>query len=270
MTRLIASDLDGTLLQSSGLVSDENQQAIKRALGEGIDLIFVTGRPSRWMDNIAQLTGHTGLALCANGAVLYDLVAEEIVSAEFLPGDVGVLAAQRLRTIDPGISFAVELARKNDDFLIDHNYRPRWEPKVPPRKVTVEEMFETDLVVKLLARPSSNATFDADTFLAEADAALDGLVDVTHSDNFDVLIEMSLLGVNKGSGLAKVAKQRGFNSENVAAMGDMPNDIPMIKWAGLGAAVANAHHRVKEVADLHLPTNDDHAFAHLVDHVLTN
>jgi Cof subfamily protein (haloacid dehalogenase superfamily) len=270
VTRLIASDLDGTLLQSSGLVSDENQQAIKRALGEGIDLIFVTGRPSRWMDNIAQLTGHTGLALCANGAVLYDLVAEEIVSAEFLPGDVGVLAAQRLRTIDPGISFAVELARKNDDFLIDHNYRPRWEPKVPPRKVTVEEMFETDLVVKLLARPSSNATFDADTFLAEADAALDGLVDVTHSDNFDVLIEMSLLGVNKGSGLAKVAKQRGFNSENVAAMGDMPNDIPMIKWAGLGAAVANAHHRVKEVADLHLPTNDDHAFAHLVDHVLTN
>ena len=270
MTRLIASDLDGTLLQSSGLVSDENQQAIKRALGEGIDLIFVTGRPSRWMDNIAQLTGHTGLALCANGAVLYDLVAEEIVSAEFLPGDVGVLAAQRLRTIDPGISFAVELARKNDDFLIDHNYRPRWEPKVPPRKVTVEEMFETDLVVKLLARPSSNATFDADTFLAEADAVLDGLVDVTHSDNFDVLIEMSLLGVNKGSGLAKVAKQRGFNSENVAAMGDMPNDIPMIKWAGLGAAVANAHHRVKEVADLHLPTNDDHAFAHLVDHVLTN
>ncbi len=270
MTRLIASDLDGTLLQSSGLVSDENQQAIKRALGEGIDLIFVTGRPSRWMDNIAQLTGHTGLALCANGAVLYDLVAEEIVSAEFLPGDVGVLAAKRLRTIDPGISFAVELARKNDDFLIDHNYRPRWEPKVPPRKVTVEEMFETDLVVKLLARPSSNATFDADTFLAEADAALDGLVDVTHSDNFDVLIEMSLLGVNKGSGLAKVAKQRGFNSENVAAMGDMPNDIPMIKWAGLGAAVANAHHRVKEVANLHLPTNDDHAFAHLVDHVLTN
>jgi hydroxymethylpyrimidine pyrophosphatase-like HAD family hydrolase len=50
----------------------------------------------------------------------------------------------------------------------------------------------------------------------------------------------------------------------------MPNDIPMIQWAGLGAAVANAHERVKEVADLHLPTNDEHAFAHLVDHVLNN
>lgn len=270
MTRFIASDLDGTLLQSSGLVSAENQQAIQRALAEGLDLIFVTGRPSRWMDNIAQLTGHTGLALCANGAVLYDLVEEEIVSAELIPGDIGVLAAQRLRSIDPGISFAVELARKHEDFLIDHNYRPRWEPKVPPRKVSVEEMFDTQLVVKLLARPSSDAKFDADSFLAQADSALDGLVDVTHSDNLDVLIEMSLLGVNKGSGLAKVAAQRGFTAENVAAMGDMPNDIPMIKWAGIGAAVANAHDWVKEVADLHLPTNDEHAFAHLVEHVLTN
>lgn len=270
MTRFIASDLDGTLLQSSGLVSDENQQAIKKALGEGLDLIFVTGRPSRWMHNIAEITGHTGLALCANGAVLYDLVQEEIVSAELMPGDVGALAAERLRSIDPGISFAVELARKQDDFLIDHNYRPRWEPKVPPRKVSVEEMFETELVVKLLARPSSDATFDADSFLAQADEALDGLVDVTHSDNFDVLIEMSLLGVNKGSGLAKVANERGFAATDVAAMGDMPNDIPMIQWAGIGAAVANAHYRVKEVADLHLPTNDEHAFAHLVEHVLAN
>lgn len=270
MTRFIASDLDGTLLQSSGFVSSENQQAIQKALGEGLDLIFVTGRPSRWMHNIAQITGHTGLALCANGAVQYDLVQEEIVRAELIPGDIGILAAQRLRSIDPGISFAVELARKHDDFLIDHTYRPRWEPKVPPRKVSVEEMFETGLVVKLLARPDSNSKIDADTLLAQADEALAGLVDVTHSDNFDVLIEMSLLGVNKGSGLAKVATERGFSSADVAAMGDMPNDIPMIKWAGIGAAVANAHDRVKEVADLHLPTNDEHAFAHLVDHVLAN
>ena len=270
MTRFIASDLDGSLLQTSGFVSPENQQAITKAIGEGLDLIFVTGRPARWMDNIAQMTGHSGLALCANGAVLYDLEADEIVRASLIPGDVGVLAAQRLRTVDPGISFAVELARKADDFLIDHNYRPRWEPKVPPKKVSVEDMFETGLVVKLLARPSSEAAHDADSFLSAADEALAGIVDVTHSDNHDVLVEMSLLGVNKGSGLANVAKDRGFTADQVAAMGDMPNDIPMIEWAGIGAAVANAHYRVKEVADLHLPTNDEHAFAHLVEHVLNN
>jgi hydroxymethylpyrimidine pyrophosphatase-like HAD family hydrolase len=134
----------------------------------------------------------------------------------------------------------------------------------------VDEMFNTDLVVKLLARPSAKAIHNADSFLAAADEVLAGIVDVTHSDNQDVLIEMSLLGVNKGSGLARVAAERGFTQANVAAIGDMPNDIPMIQWAGIGAAVANAHDRVKAVADLHLPSNDEHAFSHLVDHVINS
>lgn len=270
MTRFIASDLDGTLLQSSGLVSQENQLAIQKVLGSGLDLIFVTGRPTRWMDTIGEMTGHHGLALCANGAVLFDLAEQEIIEAQLMSGDVGLEAARRLRTVDPDIAFAVELARKHDDFLIDDKYRPRWEPKVPPKKVTIEEMFDTQAVVKLLARPSNAALHEADSFLKAADEALEGIVDITHSDNLDVLIEMSLLGVNKGTGLARVASSRGFEAKDVAAMGDMPNDIPMIKWAGIGAAVANAHKWVKEVADLHLPTNDEHAFSHLVDHVLSN
>lgn len=270
MTRFIASDLDGTLLQSSGSVSAENRHAIQKSLSAGLDLIFVTGRPTRWMNNIAQITGHTCQALCANGAVLYDLGTQEIVNAQIMDFDIGLLAAKRLVSIDPGISFAVELARKNDEFLVDEKYRPRWEPKVPPRQVRIEEMFETGLVVKLLARPSIKAVHNADSFLKAADEALNGIVDVTHSDNFDVLIEMSALGVNKGSGLARVADERGFSSDQVAAIGDMPNDIPMIKWAGIGAAVANAHDWVKAAADLQLPTNDEHAFAHLVELVLSD
>lgn len=270
MTRFIASDLDGSLLTSTGVVSEENLQAINKVKAEGLDLIFVTGRPTRWMDNIAAMTGHIGQVLCANGAVLYDLGTEEIVDAQIMNGDIGLLAAERLKSVDPGITFAVELARKSDEFLVDLNYRPRWEPKVPPRKVSVEEMFETDLVVKFLARPSSDALHDADSFLHACDAALDGIVDVTHSDNLDVLIEMSLLGTNKGTGLERVAQSRGIPASEVAAMGDMPNDIPMIKWAGIGGAVANAHDWVKEAADIHLPTNDEHAFAYLVGYVLTN
>jgi len=270
VTRFIASDLDGTLLQSQGTVSLENQAAIQKVLAEGLDLIFVTGRPTRWMSEIAEMTGHRGLVLCANGAVHFDLTSNEIVHADLMSGEVGLLAAERLREIDPNISFAVELARTSTEFLTDQNYRPRWETKTPPPKVSVEEMFDTEIVVKFLARPSEQAVHDADSFLAAADAALNGIVDITHSDIHDVLIEMSLLGVNKGTGLARVAKDRGFTQAQVVAIGDMPNDIPMIQWAGLGAAVANAHERVKEVADLHLPTNDEHAFAHLVDHVLNN
>jgi hydroxymethylpyrimidine pyrophosphatase-like HAD family hydrolase len=74
--------------------------------------------------------------------------------------------------------------------------------------------------------------------------------------------------VNKGSGLAKHANSLGIEQAQVAAVGDMPNDIPMIRWAGRGAAVANAHDWVKEVADEHLPSNDDHGVATFIDRIL--
>ena len=270
MTRLLASDLDGTLLQTGGTISQTNVDAIARATAEGLDIVFVTGRPPRWMDNIAEITGHKGMALCANGSMVIDLESLDIISADLIDPEVGFEAARRLRDIDPGISFAVELARADADFLVDHNYRPRWEVAEPPPKATVEEMFETGLVTKFLARPSEDAVHDADTFLKAAYGVTSDILDVTHSDIFDVLVEMSLLGVHKGSGLARLAAARGHGAEHVAAVGDMPNDVPMIKWAGRGAAVANAHEWVKEVANEHLPSNDDHAVAVLIDRILNN
>ncbi len=270
MTRLLASDLDGTLLQTGGTISQTNVDAIARATSSGLDVVFVTGRPPRWMQDISEMTGHTGQAICANGSVVIDLESLEIISADLIDPEVGLEAARRLREIDPGISFAVELARTELDFLVDHNYRPRWEVSVPPPRVTVEEMFATGLVTKFLARPSEDAVHDADTFLTSAYEVTSDIVDVTHSDIFDVLVEMSLLGINKGSGLARLAAARGFGADQVAAVGDMPNDVPMIKWAGRGAAVANAHAWVKEVANEHLPSNDEHAVSILIDRILNN
>ena len=270
MTRLLASDLDGTLLQTGGSISEENVHALARAKAAGLDIVFVTGRPPRWMHSIAEMTGQPGKALTSNGAMVIDLESREHIHAEFMSGEVGLEAARRLLTIDPGMAFAVELARHDDAFLIDRHYVPRWETTTPPPHSNVDEMFNTELVVKLLARPSEEAKSHADEFLKHAEEVLDGIVDVTHSDITDLMIEMSKLGVNKGSGLAKYSAELGFKSEHVAAVGDMPNDIPMIKWAGRGAAVGNAHDWVKEVADELLPTNDEHAVSIFIDRILAN
>lgn len=267
--RLLGSDLDGTLLQSDGTVAAETFAALRRAEAEGLDVIFITGRPPRWMNMISEMTGHQGKALTSNGAVMLDLKSLDIVWAELMDPAIGLEAANRLRSIDPDISFAVELARPEKNFLVDGNYQPRWEVAVPPPVASVEEMFETGAVVKLLARPSKNLIIGADEFLAKSDAALDGIVDVTHSDLTDVLIEMSRLGINKGSGLAHAADSLGIVAKQVAAVGDMPNDIPMIKWAGRGAAVANAHDEVKAVANEHLPSNDEHAVAEFINRILS-
>jgi Cof subfamily protein (haloacid dehalogenase superfamily) len=268
VTRLIASDLDGTFLQTGGTVSPENVAAIARAHASGLETMFVTGRPSRWMRQIPDMTGHEGLALVCNGALLMDLKTQETIYADLMASDAGLKAAQILQELDPEISFAVELDRHDVSFLVDDKYRPRWEVKQAPPATDVESMFATEIVIKLLARPSDRVQQNADEFLIESQAALEGLVDVTHSNFLDLMIEMSALGVNKGTGLEKYALSKGLAATDIAAVGDMPNDVPMIAWAGRGAAVDNAHEWVKEVANEFLPSNDEHGVAVFIDRII--
>jgi Cof subfamily protein (haloacid dehalogenase superfamily) len=268
VTRLIASDLDGTFLQTGGTVSPENVAAIARAHASGLDTMFVTGRPARWMRQIPDMTGHEGLALVCNGALLMDLKTQETIYADLMTSDAGLKAAQILQELDPDISFAVELDRHDVSFLVDDKYRPRWEVKTTPPATDVETMFGTEIVIKLLARPSDKVQQNADQFLIEAQGALDGLVDVTHSNFLDLMIEMSALGVNKGSGLEKYAASKSMSAADIAAVGDMPNDVPMITWAGRGAAVDNAHDWVKEAANEFLPSNDEHGVAVFIDRII--
>ena len=268
MTRLIASDLDGTFLQTGGTVSAQNVAAIGRAHASGLETMFVTGRPTRWMRQISDMTGHEGLALVCNGALLMDLKTQETIYADLISGDAGLKAARILQELDPDISFAVELDRHDVSFLVDDKYKPRWEVKITPPATDVDAMFATEVVVKLLARPSDNVQKNADQFLTEAQAALAGVVDVTHSNFLDLMIEMSALGVNKGSGLEKWATSQGMTASDVAAVGDMPNDVPMIAWAGRGAAVDNAHDWVKDVANEFLPSNDEHGVSVFIDRII--
>jgi hydroxymethylpyrimidine pyrophosphatase-like HAD family hydrolase len=199
-----------------------------------------------------------------------DLKTQETIYADLMASDSGLKAARILQELDPDISFAVELDRHDVSFLVDDKYRPRWEVKTTPPATDVETMFGTEIVIKLLARPSDRIQQNADQFLIEAQAALDGIVDVTHSNFLDLMIEMSALGVNKGTGLEKFATNNGMSATEVAAVGDMPNDVPMIAWAGRGAAVDNAHDWVKEVATEFLPSNDDHGVAVFIDRIIAS
>ena len=269
MTRLLATDLDGTLLQTGGTISEVNRDALARAREEGLDVVFVTGRPPRWMSEIFDMTGHPGWALCANGAMTLDIATHEIISADLLDPVAGLEMAARLTDLDPNMAFAVELALPHNDFVIDANYRPRWETQTDPLRMSLQEMFDTGKVVKLLARPSAAmSSHDADSFLHAAEDRAVELCDITHSDINDLMLEMSGLGINKGSGLAKLAASRGHSVDEVAAVGDMPNDVPMIKWAGRGFAVANAHKWVKDVATEVIASNDDHGVGQLIDRLI--
>jgi Cof subfamily protein (haloacid dehalogenase superfamily) len=219
-------------------------------------VIFVTGRPPRWMAPVAEATGHTGLAVCANGAILYDLGEERIIREYALqPADLRAVAGKLLEAL-PELRFAVERSG-----ILSHEpaYLPAWDDdslRVVPR----DELF-ADAATKLLVR---YAGADPDELLAAAQAAVGDLVSMTRS-SVDELLEISAAGVTKASGLERFARQHGVSAAEVIAFGDMPNDLPMLAWAGHPVAVANAHPDVLAIAAEVTASNDDDGVARVLE-----
>jgi Cof subfamily protein (haloacid dehalogenase superfamily) len=268
--RMVASDLDGTLLRSDGTVSARSRAALSAAVDAGLLVGFVTGRPPRWLDDIAEATGHAGVAVGANGAVLYDLATERIVSTHPLSPQALAMLTSELRAAYPAVQFAVEYG---ESFGAEPGYVHDWEinPRTDRRGQPIAPPVVTDLaslitrpVLKLLAK---DRAADADDFMASVDALLAGRASVTHSSTFG-LLEIAAPGVTKATGLAELASSHGISPHEIAAIGDMPNDVPMLQWAGASYAVANAHPAARAAADHVLGSNDDDAVAVLIESLL--
>ena len=268
--RLLATDLDGTLLRSDGTVSAHTRAVLERAAGVGFPVVMVTGRPIRWLPDVAAATGLHGVAVAANGALLYDLDREEIVKAQPLTPETMAKVAGVLRDAFPRVRFAAEYGV---DFAYEKQYEHEWaiEPAVDNRGsmmpvVTIGELPEllARPAVKLLAR---NPDETADGFLHDATVVVGELASVTRSGTSS-LVEIAAPGVTKATGLAAVAAELGVDAADIAAVGDMPNDVAMLRWAGHSFAVGNAHTDAIAAADHLLGTNDEDAVAGLLQQIL--
>ena len=250
--RLVATDLDGTLLRSDGSLSGRSAEAIASAERAGIDVVFVTARPPRWLHDLADAGGGHGIALCGNGAFVLDVARREVVQS--WPFGAAQLAAvtSALRAAVPGIAFAVECAdgmRREEDFVDDY--------------ADEHESGSVDgrVAGKLLARAPH---LPHEEFLERVERAVAGRAELGFSGAIG-LAELTPKDVTKASGLARWCAGRGIDAADVWACGDMPNDLPMLRWAGRSFAVANAHERVLAEADEHLGSNDDDAVAGLLE-----
>ena len=263
MIRLIATDLDGTIVHEDGSVSERTLSAFASAIGAGVKVVFVTGRPPRWMAEVAEVTGHRGLAICANGAYVYDLHAEAIVETRAMTPETARSAVDQLRVVMPDSAFGVETP---DGFGHEKEYAPRWDVNPLLTVAPVEELLDRPLA-KLLVR---DQTLDGDTMLQRARPVLKGIAEVTHSNVNDCLLEISALGVSKASTLARLAEFWAIDASEVVAFGDMPNDLEMLQWAGRGYAMANAHHEVLAKAGNVAPTIHDDGVAEVLNQLLAS
>jgi hypothetical protein len=270
--RLVATDLDGTLLRSDGTVSSRTRAALEAAEAAGLVVVFVTGRPPRWLDDVVEQTGHLGVAVGANGAVIYDLHTEQVIEAHTLAAGDALEVATEIRARFAEVAYAVEYVNgfaAEEHYIHDWAVNPQVDRRgnpVPAARVGgIAEIADRPLL-KLLAKDKG---LDVDEFLVSTDTLLAGRATITHSSTFG-LLEIAAPGVTKASGLAQVAAQHGVDASEIVAIGDMPNDIPMLQWAGTSYAVANAHPAARAAAGATVGANDDDAVAIVIEGVLAD
>jgi Cof subfamily protein (haloacid dehalogenase superfamily) len=260
--RLVASDLDGTLLRADGTIDDRTRAAIADAEAAGALVVFCTARPPLRLEPLAAATDHRGVAVCANGAVVWDLHTESVVEATPLEPAIALELIELLRAAVPGGTWAVE---RTGGFGHEPAYVPRW-PVPDDTTIDVVEALVAQPAIKLLLRHSQHS---ADQLVSRAREVCGHLAEFSHSNSADTLLEISASGVSKASALARLSEQRGIDRADVIAFGDMPNDLPMLAWAGYAVAVANAHADVIAAADEVTATNEDAGVARVLERLFT-
>lgn len=256
---MIATDLDGTLLRSDGTLSPGTVGVLAQAAGAGIAVVLVTARPMRWHDRypFTVLAPYLTHAVFANGAVTFDFAtsAADTRGPRLSPPVLAELVG-RIGAAVPEAVFAVE----TDDGLAMW-YEPGYPLRLDVGQPGVAPAPRAELVrrpaVKLLVKaPGVAATKLIDRVYAAA--GTDAVPSISASDS---PVELAPPGVTKATGLAAVAARLGIPPAEVVSFGDMPNDLPMLFWAGLGIAVANAHPEVLAIADAVTGSNDEDGVA---------
>ena len=254
--RLVATDLDGTLLQPDGSVTPRARAALRAAGSRGLRVVLVTGRPPRGVRPLA-LTDCAEVAICANGALLYDLADDRLLEQHPIPAAVAQRLVRDLRQAAPGVVFAAEAGLS---FWREPSY-PTGHP-LDERDGGIEDAldFAARDLAKLLARHPLMAQ-KLLLPLAEALAGDDAVVTRSGGE----LLEISAAGVTKASALQRLCAGSGVTAAEVVAIGDMVNDLSMLGWAGRAVAVANAHPGVLAAADEMIGANDSDGVAEYLE-----
>ena len=261
--RVFASDLDGTLIRPDGTVGPTTLDALNRAAEAGIRIALVTGRPPRWMVPIADALGHLGTAICANGAAAVDLAAGVVTATTPIEHSIALAVMTDLRDrFGDQVHLAVERVEVGTSlsalagggsggsrFLRESGFVPGVAAP-EPGPADLGELAAAGNIIKILAR--FDAPVPAVGIYEEGVEVTGDRLSATRSHN-RLLLEMGPAGVTKASALADLVTGWGMGAQDVVAAGDMPNDRPMLHWAGWAVAIQGGDPEVLTVADEVVP-----------------
>jgi Cof subfamily protein (haloacid dehalogenase superfamily) len=265
LPKLVATDLDGTVVGSDDRVSARTTAAFARVKAAGLPIVAVTGRGPRLTELCRRDLPSADYLVLAQGAYVLDVHGRRpatLFSAS-MPGDLVASVVEAIEAVAGRLSMLVEPEDAPDTNLWGERH-PAWR-----FHDAVYECSRTES----LASPAIKAfvhsdTYDADDLLAICRAAIGpDVVEMTQAGLG--YVEICPPGATKASGLALVAAHAGIDAEDVLVFGDMPNDLPMFGWARWGrVAVANAHPDLIAVADEVTLSNDDDGVATYLERLL--
>ncbi len=263
MVRLIATDLDGTLLRDQPPISPRVVAALARVQAAGVVVVLVTARNWRSVGDIAEQAGVRGLAICSNGAIVFDLDRKDVHRAHTTaPPDLHQFVDACLNL--EGASVGWETATQVFRTPVFHELAVR--DGVPGPYLAAVEIVDRishdHEVTKLLVR---HPTLPVDTLLARLSVHARGVTLTVSGGQF---VEVTAEGVTKASALAELCQDLGIDRSEVVAIGDQPNDIPMLTWAGHGVAMGNSHPEVLAAVNERTATNLEDGVALVLEGLL--
>lgn len=253
--KLVAMDMDGTLLNSKLAITVETLFAIKKAESEGVRFTISTGRPLLGIKQYIEILGFDTPVITYNGACVVDPKSEEILFKKDL------LAQDAKKIYELGLSYDVLMCVWSNGTLYANrldsnleNYR-KLSGAIPVLIDDFDEIVNQGISKILWAAIPEKIQ------MCKKEINPNDFTNVTYVTSQPIFLEFFNKDVSKGIALDFIAKSLGIKQEEVVAFGDGLNDYEMIEYAGLGVAMGNAHEEIKKIADFVTSTNDEDGIA---------
>lgn len=255
---MLVTDMDGTLLTSGKTISSENKVAIERFVDQGGVFTLATGRIASSVKRFADVLPLGAPAILYNGAMIYDFAAEKVVWQRTLPSSVRPVLKQVMERFP---ELGVEIYCGGEPYFIQENRitdnHRRLEHFTRPK---IDDWFQlNEPWIKVLLAWEPERMNEVEAFAAQFTQNL------TWVRSDDKYLEILAEETTKGHALEELMRMTGIELSRCVAMGDHLNDLEMLRRAGVGIAVANAHASLMEVCNRTCKHHNDHAVADVVE-----
>lgn len=271
--KLVASDLDGTLLNKNKEITPRLFQAMEKLNELGVLFVPTTGRPFGTVPQAIKELPFLKYVITSNGAAIYDAVEEKNIIENYLPPEAVNAVMEIAKELPVITEYFIEgkayIAKNVYDDLTPFCLTESHVAYIKNSRTPVEDFW---------AEMKQNAAVLENINLVFADMALRketwdrlkglGLASVTAATTKN--IEITSLSATKAKALEKLCAVLGFTRENVLAMGDGDNDMPMIRFAGIGVAMANGEEHIKQAADIIADDCDDFGAAKILEQIIAS